>query len=302
MSTSGTDGTEKPGAPARPLRVRRLTLARGQRLRNLLLLIVSLSLLVSCLVFLIGGQPFGDHSSSAAIAPMIPGFAVTFATSVPYTTALEDIVDLGLHPTVACGYQSDVDAGRVISIGSLRWLPAGQRDQFEREHRLYAAITPLAPADWSGRLGTVPGVLRPQLSDVRQALDCLPRSPSGSATAGASGTTLVSNGPAVLTNSQVQDIFARVAFAPGTDYAAALYAVSNLGLRLADPCYEQLRVHLANQGKEPVWHPMGQEASFAASHVLVVAPAPLTSPTTWADQIRSLSGVTGASIPYSVAC
>jgi hypothetical protein len=229
-----------------------------------------------------------------------------------YTQALRAITDLGLQPTVACGYKADVDAGRVIRINTgLGWQPAGQRDQFEREHRLFVATTPLAASDWSARLEAVPGVLpKIPLSMVSQPIYCLnadmrssdvsltPGTPAGSTDASPTPST-----PLVLTSDQVQDgLYARVVFGSFTDYATALAEVSNLGVRLADPCYEQLQFRLQSQSKEPTWHAMGQEASFAASHALIVAPAPLTTATSWASQLRALTTVSDVAIPYVRAC
>jgi hypothetical protein len=93
--------------------------------------------------------------------------------------------------------------------------------------------------------------------------------------------------------------YAYVSFASGVTYDTALYDVSNLGLRLADPCYEYSR--LPNHQPQP-WHPMGQEVAFKNSHALVVAPAPLISSIRWFDQLHEQPDITAADTSYHPAC
>ena len=93
--------------------------------------------------------------------------------------------------------------------------------------------------------------------------------------------------------------YARVTFAPSVDYDTALYDISNLGLRLANPCYEY---SLLPKHQPQTWLPMGQEITFHASNVLVVAPAPLVSAVTWRDQLRTLPDVTATDTSYHPAC
>lgn len=70
------------------------------------------------------------------------------------------------------------------------------------------------------------------------------------------------------------ETYALISYDPATQppYGDALDGGLNLGLRLADPRYEQALA----QGKSPVWHAMGQEASYASRHVLLVATTNLT--------------------------
>ncbi len=90
----------------------------------------------------------------------------------------------------------------------------------------------------------------------------------------------------------------RVTFAqPVIGYDAALAAVIELGLQLADPCYEQARA----QGKAPVWHAMGQEDILARDGALVLAVGPEASEQ-WRTQAAAMSGVLGVDAPFVATC
>lgn len=261
---------------------------RGRKTRALAIS----ALLATIMLASVGCYPLSRPQQQDGWAAPPAAFPITFAQSVSYAQALQGVTDLGLQPAVYCGYKADVAAGRVIT--GLRWQPAGQLNRFSQEHRLFVAATPLAAADWSSRVGVLPGVQRNEGAQPTYCPD---------AVASSSATTPSPNNPVVFTYTQLQHIsYGRVEFASATDYSTALYEVSNLGLRLADPCYEKEQAQLQLQQKTPPWHPMGQEASFAASHVLVVAPAPLTAATTWAAQLRALPDSVNVETPYVPTC
>lgn len=219
-------------------------------------------------------------------------YPVSFDSSVSYVQALRELTDAGYQPTVACGTQADVAAGQVIE--GLRWQPAGQRDRFDREHRLFVGYTPLAapgPDPWT-TLATLPGV-----TGVNQqvALMC-PNSAAGPANA-----TPLAGTPTVFTQFELGTVpYARATFAASINYDTALAAISDLGVRLGDYCYET-GLEAFNHGQTP-WKPMGQESAFAASHTLIVAPAPLTTAHTWLDQLGALPTVTSVQANYTPAC
>ena len=121
--------------------------------------------------------------------------------------------------------------------------------------------------------------------------------------ASASPTSLDTSGPAasILDYAQAASSpSARIVFAPSTTYDEALYAISDLGLRLADPCYESAQS--ANYSTHVPWPGAGQEQRFAATHDLIVAAAPLVTPIKWDQRARSLSGVSNVAVPYTVSC
>jgi len=89
-------------------------------------------------------------------------------------------------------------------------------------------------------------------------------------------------------------IYIQVSFAAGTSYDQALAAVSVLGLRLADPCYEQTQL-------KPTWHSMGQEPAYSATSRLTIATTGADA-TTWKQQLASTAAVTGVIVLYQPAC
>jgi hypothetical protein len=234
----------------------------------------------------------GDCSGKCApSSPPPSAVLVDFDTSISYVDALRELTDLGVQPAVFCGFQSDMDAGTAIR-GSV-WLPAGQRQRFQQEQRMWVMETIAASAgDWSYRMYHTPGFHRdPSLANY----SC---TDGGAAV---SDPTYHPGAPEVLTMEQIGSqigTYAYVTFVPSVDYDAALFDVSNLGLRLADPCYEQS--HLPHHQAQP-WHLMGQEITFSYSHALVVAPAPLISATVWRDQLRKLPDV-AEEISYHPVC
>jgi hypothetical protein len=88
----------------------------------------------------------------------------------------------------------------------------------------------------------------------------------------------------------------RVTFATGTSYDAALAAVTRLGFRLANPCYER-----QPQGAPVEWSPVGQEAVFASTGALLVATTP-SNAATWQQQIRQAGGVASVAVSPPLTC
>lgn len=242
-----------------------------------------------CCVLAVAISGCGSSSAPSAYAPPPLAFPVGFDAAVSYYTALQEVTNLGLHPAAYCGYKSDLDAGWVI-VGDA-WKPSGQRDVFAREHRLWVSETPLLAPDSDARLNALPGVQNLARSPTPQTAYCT------------NGNGTATTSPRVLSYPQpLPPPYASVAFAPGVEYMQALYDVSNLGLRLADPCYEQNLTRPQASGTTVSWHPMGQTASFATSQSLVVAPAPLASATTWLDQLHALPMVRAVTSPYTPSC
>ena len=259
----------------------------GRALALLLAITCCLLALASCRI----GLP---NDCTGNCAPNAPGtdalaYPVLFDASVTYADALREMTDLGIQPAVFCGYQRDIDAGKVIESA---WLPAGQQDRFQQEHRMWVVKTITASPDWLHKLYSLPGFHKDPSS---QNFGCS----GGHANA---GPPPPKDAPDVLTNEQADSqigTYAYVTFTSGVDYDTALYDISNLGLRLADPCYEQSL--LPHQQPEQ-WHPMNQTITFSYLHALVVSPAPLTSAVTWRDQLRKLPDVASADTSYHPTC
>ncbi len=88
----------------------------------------------------------------------------------------------------------------------------------------------------------------------------------------------------------------QITFAQNISYEQALEAVNALGLRLADPCYEQARA----QGKKPMGHPMGQTGAFS-NHILLLATTSYNA-LTWKAQLQATLGVTNINASFQVSC
>lgn len=107
-------------------------------------------------------------------------------------------------------------------------------------------------------------------------------------------TTPPAGTPLALGASQTPT-YARLTFGARVSYDAALLVVSNLGLRLADPCREQAMA----SGQGSAWQPAGQESAYATSHALMLASSPLAS-SQW--QARALPGVTDVEMSPASSC
>jgi hypothetical protein len=229
-------------------------------------------------------------SKTGTSLPYTGPFSVTFAPSIAYKDALRLITDLGLQPSLEC----------VINVTMLtqgpgpgsdpqsQWQPMGQRDSFIHTHLLRVITTLSSPLDWSKRLETNPGVVKVDYPGVIYCPAVVYGTPSPEV--------------AVPLNAGQSGDFARITFTRSmNDYDTALYAVSNLGLQLADPCYE----HAKSQGTEtltPSWHPMGQEHTFLTTHSLIVETTKAVTSSLWQTQLRTFPGVVSIETPYTVKC
>jgi hypothetical protein len=228
---------------------------------------------------------------------------VTFTATTSYDDALRLVSDVGLQLRGTCDFFTLAGTGDANvaqppapapsaspSIEWAAWHARNQREGFasaaEGNHTLAVAITPAAPSDWEDRLRKQPAV-----RDVQPD-----RAPYACPYVRYSATPPASNEDAELPPQQA-GAYARLGFPSGTSYAAALDQTTNLGLRLADPCYEQA----VAGGHSATWHPMGQEEAFKNSQTFVVATTALTS-TRWPDQVKALPASVSTDVSGSDHC
>ena len=140
---------------------------------------------------------------------------------------------------------------------------------------------PLAPGDWLHKLAALPMV-----TQVHDATVFCPLIPLSGFTPGA-GAYL---DPATWKTPT----YLHVTFAPTLGYAQAVATISDLGFRLADPCYEQTK-------PTPAWHAMGQKQSYAASNSLTLALTDANA-TLWRQQLAKMAGVSGFSVLAGKGC
>lgn len=225
--------------------------------------------------------------SSTAPRPA-EGASVQFSSS--YADALIAVTDLGLQPAASvCGTTIDAYTSAGVADRGPWWQPVGAEAAFAAQNgTIVVWPTALAAPDWPNRLRGVAGATVLTVYPANTPFNCPPRDVAGTPAPGASK----------LIAADQLDVTARVTFTRSTDdYGAALNAVTDLGLRLADPCYEAAKAH----GTAPNWHPMGQEGSYASAGTLVVAPT-ATAPVDWQDRVRALAGVASLEVPYSPSC
>ncbi len=190
--------------------------------------------------------------------------SVHFDSSVPYEHALRALTDLGLQLFALC------------EIG---WRPVGNEDSYPF---MLVESTPLAPPGWLTHLKAIPGVQSVQ--EESGAVHC-----PGQPFPPPPGTT------AFLPRGQV-GTYIRVKFgSPVKSYETALAAVSTLGFRLGNPCYEQAK------GAKSAWSPMGQEDRFTHTHTLILATTSMNS-THWNDHLRAVADVTRVETTFDVKC
>lgn len=239
----------------------------------LALAVVIVSVLVGC----------GRTSATVAGSSSIPlPVQVKFTAETTYGQAVRSVTDLGLRTTLPC------QASRVQSESSQRWFQwgsFGEEDDYNRGWRmLWVAPTLLAPKDWQERLSTLP-IVQTLLPTGNVA--CPAGIYDAQPTPGTSYFVLPSG----------VDVYAQITLRPSAAYSDVVANMSDLGIRLADPCYEK-RVA---DGASPTWHAMGQEQQYAASHTLIIATT-TDSSDTWSDQLRSLTTVKTLQTPYAASC
>jgi hypothetical protein len=93
--------------------------------------------------------------------------------------------------------------------------------------------------------------------------------------------------------------YARIMFdGPLATYDAALALISDLGLRLADPCLEAKGYPIPSNE----WRTAGQEVPFASTHALIVGTVRAMTSTWWLRQLHATPGVGSVSALYQPTC
>jgi hypothetical protein len=255
-------------------------------------LLLLVALVASC------GESAPMDAPPGAPQPDFFSSVVTFAPSVSYAQALRLITDLGLQPGIDCG--------AFVGSGRAAWQPMGQRETFARDARLI--VWPARrPDGWVERLQASPGVL--VVGEGYLLYPGVPALPPTSYPAPYScpppidGLTPPAMTPVAMSNGMADlEIYARIAFgSPALSYDDALYTVSDLGLALADVCYDQAVARVGRTAWPP-WHPMGQEQSYAASGALLVGTVRNITSSLWREQLLSAPGVVSFEAPYPAKC
>lgn len=224
-----------------------------------------------------GPGQVGDAVPATPSAQQLAATAfIQFSPGTTYSTALRTVTDLGLRLAgLPCPGGIQVVAGK--SNPWWRWSPLVYADGFAADPALTVSATPLAPTDWLHAALVAPGV-RDVRTDIVYHCPMIGFGPPPS-------DTLLALGPAQPAS------YLRLTFSDSVSYDAALLAVSNLGLRLADLCREH--------GVTSTWRPAGQENAYAVTHALLLATSPFAS-TAWQIQARALAGV--SSLDLSPIC
>jgi hypothetical protein len=206
-----------------------------------------------------------------------------------YAEALRAVTDLGLQPSAAvCGSGFGSYANGTQEFRGPWWQPVGVEDSFDQSGGFLVRSTPAAASDWLDRLQGVRGARVDIVYTNYTPINCPDRTVEG---------TPPPDAARYVPREQVGTTL-RVAFArPAVGYDGALNALTELGLRLADPCYEQARA----AGKMPSWHAMGQEMAFARDGTLVVAVGPEASER-WREQVSARPDTLELDTPFTPAC
>jgi len=165
------------------------------------------------------------------------------------------------------------------------WEPVGQKTQYAKKHQIQ--ILPGSPSvDWWGHLQAIPEVSNIGFLDPPQYL--------------CDSSALVYGTPSANTPLPLAARdplhYARIVFHSQESYDTALYIISNEGLRLADPCYDQAK----QKEKQVDWHPMGQEKVFTTTHTLIVATNKGITSNLWQQHLRTLPSI--ASLTLLTGC
>lgn len=259
----------------------------------------------------------GEHHPPTALISCY----ITFAPTVSYAQALRVVTNLGLQPALPCLPVTPTTInGKEIDLETL-WQPAGQQQLFQQEHGLVVIQTPLAVEQQS--------ISRSWLDELKyfsSVVTALHDAAPASTVNGDPVTSLVpqvflnsvaTNGvrytcppamlpsevtpttPVLLTDNALPiGTYAQVSFSRTTSYDSALSEVTNLGLRLADPCYEAT---IDSSSATTAASQPGQEGSFAKTNRLIVAVTRVTS-MLWQGQTSALAGVVSVEPLGSSAC
>ena len=258
------------------------------------------------------------RSSARELLPVakgVPTFAiVSFTAATTYQSALRLVTNLGLQLQQPCQIAQTNPQGRII--GGLSWSAVGRKEFFkvttststqgtigktptvtvERTlPALSVSVTPITPADWIARLKASSIVKSINTQAHFSCPNIGPVQPIGTigSTPNQSLPTTSSKITSIAPQQAGTDL--TVTFSASSSYDDALYIASNMGFRLAAPCYEQ------EAGKPADWYPMGQQQAFASTHTLTLATTDM-SPTDWATRIVHTAGVTKANTAYKASC
>jgi len=239
-----------------------------------------------------------NFMSGQDISPTLA--VVSFEISFSYEDALRSITALGLQPTIPTIGSTQYKGGIIQTW--VPWSPVGEKELYaqghpiiiphhlaasehpERTHTIWISPTPLAPTNWIDRLRAIVGVHTVEFLDwfSSPAIHTDPCPP----------------GSVIALAEDQAGIYVRITFSlPANGYDTALYLISDLGLRLADPCYEQAKV----KGMPLNWHLMEQENMFAHEQVLIVATTTIT-PSDWEIRLRNANEIVTIEVPYTVRC
>lgn len=188
---------------------------------------------------------------------------VTFAGGASYTDALSELTSIGMRLSNPCFEGAIRAGGNPWALYPVR----GQEDSYANGHTLLAATTALAPMDWVERLWTLPHAIKVD-TRVISACRLIPSSLLGP----------------LLVAPPAERPFV-LHFPSSMAYGEALRAATDVGLRLADPCYEAALA----RGNHPAWHPATQQQAYGSNGNLVVAPT-ILAPADWLTRIAG--GVT----------
>lgn len=181
----------------------------------------------------------------------------------------------------------------------MAWQPQGQRDNYAHIHKLAVQVLDQLFSDWQARLHADPDVVGIDVNrDTTGLVGC---SATGGYRCGSidPSTPPPPGAPITLAKDQAFT-FAHVAFAPGKGYGAALAAMVDLGLVLADYCAAQAPYSPTSCPKTPPSY--GQEALFASTNSLTVATWGQISSDHWRQQLQATAGVVGVQTPYAPYC
>jgi len=250
---------------------------------NMLAAVVVVCALIGSMLLIFVYHPASNHL--AAYTPtakvQIASALVSFAPATSYTQALRTVTDIGLRPLPPSCTATMLNPNGKIEIW-YAWEPPAKGFSITPAG-MYIAPTPLASSDWLTRLRALPDVVTIQTTTF---VFLCSLAQNGTPPPG----TVVALAP------QQAGTYLTVAFSLRADsYDQALQAISNLGLRLADPCLERI-------GKQsPPGYFAGQEQKYTVTHTLVLATTS-NSPNNWQQQLTSLTGMISFQILTFLTC
>ncbi|MGH2502936.1 MAG: hypothetical protein ACRDID_10510 [Ktedonobacterales bacterium] len=228
------------------------------------------------------GTPTATEETGLQFAPdysldrIYPSADLRFQPSVSYAAAVETVTSLGLQPLSPC----------TGAMGSTTpWRPISQQKDFAAQDThgdLQVTVTSLTAPNWLQRLATTSG--------VRLVYDGPVYCPS------ISGDLTPVPGRLYFGGYQAPTEYLAVTFSSTSpdSYAQRIVEVSELGFRLANPCFEQHKPQLA-------WPGASQQAPFTASGRLILATTDANSQA-WRTQLQAVDGIAQIVAPYAPAC